>query len=243
MSTTMIRANKRALRRAMRTTLGELPAADIQSQSQAIAAKVMALPAFQNGRTFSCYLSMPTAEVQTTSLIMDILTDKWKKLFVPTIVPEGDYMDFVRLHNEEDYHSLPIGLWGIREPTEQWNNEKRQSGRCYGYRSDHQYYLNTSPEVLHDSAEDLDVILLPGVAFDRSLSRLGHGKGYYDKFLSSYITGAKRPRPLLVALALQQQLLDAGSVPITDTDWKVDMIITPNDIVAKDDLCRDPAKA
>lgn len=220
----MIRANKRALRRAMRTTLGELPAADIQSQSQAIAAKVMALPAFQNGRTFSCYLSMPTAEVQTTSLIMDILTDKWKKLFVPTIVPEGDYMDFVRLHNEEDYHSLPIGLWGIPEPTEQWNNEKRQS-------------------VLHDSAEDLDVILLPGVAFDRSLSRLGHGKGYYDKFLSSYITGAKRPRPLLVALALQQQLLDAGSVPITDTDWKVDMIITPNDIVAKDDLSRDLAKA
>ncbi|KAI6148597.1 5-formyltetrahydrofolate cyclo-ligase [Pisolithus tinctorius] len=220
----MIRANKRALRKAMRTTLGELPAEDIQFQSQAIAAKVMALPAFQNSRTFSCYLSMPTAEVQTTSLILDILANKQKKLFVPTIVSENDYMDFVRLHDEQDFHGLPIGLWGIPQPTAQWNNEKRQS-------------------VLDTSAEDLDVVLLPGVAFDRSLSRLGHGKGYYDKFLSSYTAAAKRPRPLLVALALQQQLLDAGSVPITDTDWKVDMIITPSDIVTKENLPKDSAKA
>ncbi|KAI6116210.1 hypothetical protein F5141DRAFT_1000901 [Pisolithus sp. B1] len=223
MSTTVIRANKRALRKAIRATLGELPAEDIQSQSRAIVAKVMALPAFQSGRTFSCYLSMPTAEVQTTSLIMDILADNRKKLFVPTIVSESDHMDFVRLHDEQDYRNLPIGLWDIPQPTVQWNNEK----------------------LLDNSTEDLDVILLPGkcVAFDRSLSRLGHGKGYYDKFLSSYITAAKRPRPLLVGLALQQQLLGAGSVPITDTDWKVDMVITPNSIITKDDLPEDFAKA
>ncbi|KIK25989.1 hypothetical protein PISMIDRAFT_95793 [Pisolithus microcarpus 441] len=221
MSTTVVRANKRALRKVIRTTLGELPAEDIQSQSRAIIAKVMALPAFQSSRTFSCYLSMPTAEVQTASLITDILTDNRKKLFVPIIVSESDHMDFVRLHDEQDYRNLPIGLWGIPQPTTQWNNEKH-----------------------------LDVILLPGrwrVAFDRSLSRLGHGKGYYDKFLSSYITAAKRPRPLLgkliVGLALQQQLLDARSVPITETDWKVDMVITPDDIITKDDLPKDLANA
>ena len=39
--------------------------------------------------------------------------------------------------------------------------------------------------------------LLAGVAFDSSLSRLGHGKGYYDHFISSYVSAAKRPRPLL----------------------------------------------
>ena len=35
-----------------------------------------------------------------------------------------------------------------------------------------------------------------GVAFDRSLSRLGHGKGYYDRFISSYAASG-RNKPLL----------------------------------------------
>ncbi|KAL4079497.1 5-formyltetrahydrofolate cyclo-ligase [Scleroderma citrinum] len=211
-----IRANKRTLRKTMRATLRELSEADIQAQSQAIASKVMALPAFQTCRTISCYLSMPSAEAQTASLVMNILADQKKQLFIPTIVSEDDRMDFVRLYDEEDFKGLPVGLWGIPQPTAQWKNENRQS-------------------VLESSAGNLDVILLPGLAFDRSLSRLGHGKGYYDKFLSSYITAAKRPRPLLVALALQQQLLDAGQVPITDSDWKVDVVITPNDTITKDD--------
>lgn len=210
----MIRANKRALRKAIGTTLREVSETDIQSQSQAIAAKVLALPAFQSCRAISCYLSMPASEAQTTSLIMSILADQKKQLFVPTIVSEEDRMDFVRLHDEEDFQGLPIGLWGIPQPTAQWKNENRQS-------------------ISDVCAENLDVILLPGLAFDKSLSRLGHGKGYYDRFLSTYIIAAKRPRPLLVALALQQQLLDAGQVPITDSDWKVDMIITPNDTVTK----------
>lgn len=134
--------------------------------------------------------------------------------------------------------------------------------------------------VLDETCEDLDLIIMPGqcyslsfheaewllvplivptignlagVAFDSSLSRLGHGKGYYDRFISSYVAAAKRPRPLLgsslhitfsqyhahtnisVALSLQQQLLEAGQVPVTDRDWKLDMIVTPKEIIANED--------
>lgn len=38
-------------------------------------ARVVALPAFQRAKTVCCYLSMPTAEVQTAALVSTILAD------------------------------------------------------------------------------------------------------------------------------------------------------------------------
>lgn len=39
-----------------------------------------------------------------------------------------------------------------------------------------------------------------------------------------------------VALSLQQQLLEAGQVPVTDRDWKIDMIVTPKDIITRENF-------
>jgi len=204
--------NKRALRKAITTTLRELSQSDIQSQSQAITEKVLSLPAFQECKTVSCYLSMPAAEVQTNSLILNILGDLGKTLFVPSITSSDGYMDFVRVYTEEDYRSFPAGLWGIPEPTPEWSSKKRQS-------------------IFDADCNDLDLILVPGVVFDQSLSRLGHGKGYYDRFITSYSSSTGRSKPLLVALALEQQLLEHGQVPMFDHDWKMDMIITPDKVI------------
>jgi len=147
--------------------------------------------------------------VDTSSLVSEILT-AGKILYVPRIDRMApNKMSFLQVYNSKDLQSLPSGTWGIKEPSVEWEGGRRVN-------------------VLDDGCEGLDLILVPGVAFDRSLSRLGHGKGYYDRFITNYT--AKRPRPLLVALALRQQIID-GEVPMSEYDWKMDMVVGPDGII------------
>lgn len=91
-----------------------------------------------------------------------------------------------------------------------------------------------------------------GVAFDTSLSRLGHGKGYYDSFINSYSkkTGCENPHLgqssllgtevtsinqrccFVVALALKEQMLPIGEIPMESHDHKMDAVITADGIVS-----------
>ena len=74
------------------------------------------------------------------------------------------------------------------------------------------------------SADDLDLIIVPGVAFDSSGNRLGMGKGYYDRFLKHL-----RPSALKIALAFENQIV--ASIPWDDNDIKMDMIITEERVI------------
>lgn len=86
-----------------------------------------------------------------------------------------------------------IGAFGIREPL---------GGRYQG---------------------DLDLIITPGLVFDRVGNRIGYGKGYYDKLFSKY------NRVLKIAPIFEIQLFD--KIPCEEHDIKIDMIITKNDIL------------
>ena len=66
-----------------------------------------------------------------------------------------------------------------------------------------------------------DIILIPLVAFDSKLYRLGYGGGYYDRFIEK--TNKKRSI-LKIGLALTFQKIN--KVPITKYDKKLDFIVT-----------------
>lgn len=68
-------------------------------------------------------------------------------------------------------------------------------------------------------AEDLDVMILPGLAFDREGYRLGHGGGHYDRFLAR--AGL---RALLVGLGFHFQVVDR--VPRDRNDRPVHLVVT-----------------
>ncbi len=77
------------------------------------------------------------------------------------------------------------------------------------------------PKAGEDEAIDpgaLDLIVLPGVAFDRRGARLGFGKGYYDRALAGC------EKPLLLALAYDFQVVEA--VPTGPHDVRMDGLVT-----------------
>lgn len=67
-------------------------------------------------------------------------------------------------------------------------------------------------------SDELDLVLVPGVAFDFSGNRIGYGKGFYDRFLKDI------PRHVRFGLAYRFQVLE--SVPSHETDVKIGRIIT-----------------
>ncbi len=67
--------------------------------------------------------------------------------------------------------------------------------------------------------DKLDLIVMPGVAFDEEFNRLGYGAGYYDKFLDKNNLKCSK-----IALAYELQVLD--SLEVEEHDKKVDQIIT-----------------
>jgi 5-formyltetrahydrofolate cyclo-ligase len=76
------------------------------------------------------------------------------------------------------------------------------------------------------AAEDIGMIVLPMLGFDRTGGRIGYGAGYYDRFLS------KHPNLRKVGIAFACQ--EVGNLPVDENDIRMDTIITEDGIVYPD---------
>ena len=72
-------------------------------------------------------------------------------------------------------------------------------------------------------AQDVDVVIVPGVAFDRRGGRVGYGGGFYDRLLS------RAPSAPAVAVAFAVQVVD--EVPQGRSDSRVDVIVTEDEVI------------
>jgi len=72
--------------------------------------------------------------------------------------------------------------------------------------------------------EELDSVVLPGIAFDREGNRLGFGKGFYDRLL-------KRVSAPKVGVAYSFQVLD--SLPTDSWDVPVDVVVTEKEVIRR----------
>jgi 5-formyltetrahydrofolate cyclo-ligase len=163
---------------------------DKDELSRIICDRLVTLPEYQHARTVMYYVDV-RSEVRTRHYLPTALRHD-KRIVVPYCV-EGE-LELFLLRNMDE---LAIGMYRILEPKVELRNltEKRVS------------------------VNELDLIIAPGVAFDRNGGRMGHGFGYYDKLLQH----ARLDTPL-VALAFECQLFP--EIPTEAHDVFMDKIIT-----------------
>jgi 5-formyltetrahydrofolate cyclo-ligase len=145
-------------------------------------------------------------EVETPDIISHCLR-RQIKIGLPKVIKAEDRLNFFLIRNLED---LRPGCWGIPEPPDS--------------------------EELEMLPNEADIIIVPGVAFDEKCNRLGHGKGYYDRFLGSINREDKRDRPgvkpYFAGLAYEEQIVP--SLYCEPYDIKMDAVITGKRIIFRD---------
>jgi len=77
------------------------------------------------------------------------------------------------------------------------------------------------------SMDEIDLVVVPGRAFDRNCNRLGRGKGYFDRFLKRFGKGKK-----VIGLAFSEQVFE--KIPVDENDVKVDIVVTESSIIRRD---------
>jgi 5-formyltetrahydrofolate cyclo-ligase len=161
-----------------------------------ITSKVLNSRAFKHTKSLSIFLSMPGREVSTDAIVKTALADG-KTVFVPyihrTADGKGKEMAMLELHNSESPETLQRDSWGIPTLARETIATRRNALGGFGI---------TQSAMSDGEVPPLDLIFMPAVAFDGDCRRLGHGKGFYDRYLDQYerAVEARRPRvetPLL----------------------------------------------
>ena len=88
--------------------------------------------------------------------------------------------------------------------------------------------LEPKTEEPHIDPNEFDLIVVPGVAFDRNGGRMGYGAGFYDRYFKK-INEENIDKIIKLALAYELQILD--KVPMDAKDVPVDYIITENEFI------------
>ncbi|MCJ2533787.1 MAG: 5-formyltetrahydrofolate cyclo-ligase [Candidatus Thermoplasmatota archaeon] len=132
-------------------------------------------------------------EVYTHDMIKESIS-LGKTVVVPKSVTKNNALILSRL---TDWNNLEVGAYNILEP-------KQES-------------------IEQVDVESIDLIIVPGVVFDESGNRIGHGKGYYDRLLND---SQNIPN---IGLAFEFQIVE--NIKSEQHDEKIDIIITEDRII------------
>lgn len=186
-----VRAAKAALRAEALALRAVLDPEIRRVLSLSIGERVVRSQAYREARVVHAYIGAVDGEVETRDLVERALR-AGKRVICPRAERRPRRLEHYEIASLDDLEPAAQGLW---EPAPARTQQ-------------------VPPEAL---AQLLDLVLVPGIAFDRHGWRVGYGAGYYDRFLSGV-------RATTIGLAYSLQLRDA--VPHEPHDVPLDRIVT-----------------
>lgn len=179
---TVLRAAKKELRTRIGAALAALPKDVIASGSQAVREHTNALPVVARSKGVFAFLSMPD-EVQTYDIVGDMFS-AGRCVYVPKVIGRRS-MAVLRAESAASLASFEKSKWGIPEPpipTVEPSGDAITPPMADAEEFD---WTAVKGEAAWAAAghggSPVDLVLVPGVAFDESGRRCGHGRGYYGE--------------------------------------------------------------
>ncbi|HOJ10171.1 MAG TPA: 5-formyltetrahydrofolate cyclo-ligase [Clostridiales bacterium] len=208
-------ANKSSIRKKILDIRENTVKEDIVNNSKIIIKKLVSMESYNKSNVIMCYVNFRN-EVITKDFIKESLLNG-KRVAVPLIYKEvnkhKDTTDTTDTKSSAGTAGskkiicceiknmdteLEKGVLGILEPKEEYRREIKP--------------------------EEIDLVVVPGTAFDANKNRMGYGVGYYDNFLKNI-----REDCITVGVAFDFQVLD--EIPVEKHDIALDMIITEKRVI------------
>lgn len=186
--------NKEILRKSMLEKRKNMKKDDAKKNSEKIISALKDLEAFKKSSNIMIYLSFNN-EVDTYKL-MEYCLQTGKKVIVPFCIKKE--RKIIPSEVIDPDKELRLNSFGYKEPEEE--------------------------KIREVDAQEIDLVIVPGVVFDTNGNRIGFGAGYYDRFLKKLKSSATT-----IALCYDYQIIDR--VPIDKFDIPVKCIITEKRIV------------
>lgn len=198
------REDKTAFRQAARARRGSLSPQERAEAGRLLSEQLCALDFIRNARVISGYVPFG-GEINILTFVQDMLLDP-TALLEKVAMPRVEEPDKLHLHLCDPSlfcdplgggHAFVEGYGGILEPPATWEEVP---------------------------FEEVDTLIVPGVAFDRTGRRLGYGKGFYDRLLAH-----RNPQATVVGVVFDELLFD--EIPHEEHDMPMDYVVTPHEVI------------
>ncbi|MNZ82294.1 5-formyltetrahydrofolate cyclo-ligase family protein [compost metagenome] len=201
-----IRDEKRKIRMKMADIRSRIPADDRVKQSAAASQwaeqEVLGPLREKRGGKLTVFSYLSFRDEPMTKYLLNQCLKQGDRLLVPRVISK----DAMSLHEIYSEAELVSGFWGIPEPddsTEIWPVSRYS---------------------------EIDLVIVPGLAFDLDGGRIGFGAGYYDRFVRQLTDECNNQRyTVMASLAFMESIVPV--IPMEKHDFRLDMLFTVSGVL------------